>query len=121
MGGVNFNEIFALMAELKTIRCILPLRTIMDLEMHQMNAKMPFLNVVLEVEIYMKQPEGFVQKCVEHLLCKLKKVLYKLRQSLKAWYECINICFINKGFTRKSCKLFIVYFANLSLHCDNHT
>lgn len=53
---------------------------------------------VLEVEIYIDRPEGFVQEGKEHLVCKLKKALYGLKQLLRAWYHCIDSFFINKVF-----------------------
>ncbi len=44
--GVNFNEIFALVAKFTTIRCMLAIRTVMNLEIHQMDVKITFLNGV---------------------------------------------------------------------------
>jgi hypothetical protein len=53
---------FAPMNKFISIRCILTIGTTMDWEIHQMDVKMSFLNGVLEVEIYMDQPKGFVQE-----------------------------------------------------------
>jgi hypothetical protein len=50
-----------------------------------MNVKTAFLNGVLEVVIYINQPEGFVQEGKKHLVCKLIKALYGLKQSPRAW------------------------------------
>ena len=50
-----------------------------DLELHQMDVKTTFLNRDLEEEVYMKQPEGFSSSDGEHLVCKLKKSIYKLK------------------------------------------
>ena len=66
-----------------------------------MDIKTAFLNSELDVVIFMKQPEGFVRKGREHLVCKLKKSLYKLKQSKRAWYKCIHIFFVKRGFTRR--------------------
>ena len=82
--GVNFSETFALVAKYNTTRVILILVATMGLEIHQIVVKTVFLNGELDVEIYMKQPEGFVQKCREHLICKLRKLLYGLKQSIRA-------------------------------------
>ena len=46
-----------------------------------MDVKTTFLNVDLEEEVYMKQPKGFSSNIGEHLVCKLKKTIYKLRQA----------------------------------------
>ena len=76
MVGVDFNEIFALVAKFITIRYILALKTAVDLEIHQMVVKTTLLNGMLEVEIYKDQPHGFVQEGKKNLVCKLKKNLY---------------------------------------------
>ena len=73
VAGVDFNETFAPMAKFITIRCIIiALRAAIVWEIHQMDVKTIFLNGVLKVEIYMDQPEGFVQERKKHLMCKLK-------------------------------------------------
>jgi hypothetical protein len=76
---VDFDETFAPVAKFITIRCILAIAAAMNWEIHQMDVKTAFLNGVLEVVIYMDQPEGFVQKGKEHLVCKLIKALYGLK------------------------------------------
>ena len=55
-------------------------------------------NGLLDVEIYMDQPEEFIQCEREHLVYKFKKVLYKLKQPPKEWYHYIDSFFINDGF-----------------------
>ena len=65
-----------------------------------MDVKAAFFNGVLEVEIYMNQPEGFVQEVKEYLVCKLKKALYGLKHLLRVWYHHIDLIFIYRGFCR---------------------
>jgi hypothetical protein len=60
--GVDYNETFAFVAKFVSIRCILALTVIEDMEIHQMNVKIAFFNVDLEEEIYMEQPKGFAQE-----------------------------------------------------------
>ena len=98
--GVDFNETFAPVAKFSTIRCLLALGAAMDLEMHQMDVKTAFLNGELEEDVYMDQPPGFVQEGQAHLVCKLKKSLYGLKQSPRAWYESFHAFFTREGFTR---------------------
>ncbi len=78
---VDYNETFAPVAKFTSIRCIFALVALEDMEMHQMDMKTAFLNGELEEEIYMEQPQGFVHQGGEHLVCKLHKSLYGLKQS----------------------------------------
>lgn len=98
--GVDFHETFAPVAKFTTIRCILAIGAAMDLEMHQMDVKTAFLNGELDEDIYMVQPEGFVQPGNENLVCKLNKSLYGLKQSPRAWYQKIDTFLVHIGFTR---------------------
>ena len=88
--GVDFNETFAPVAKFTTIQCIVALGAALDLEMHQMDVKTAFLNGDLEEDIYMEQPSDFVQRGQEHLVCKLRKSLYGLKQASRAWYQKIE-------------------------------
>ena len=53
--------------------------------LHQMDVKTAFLNGELEEVVFMKQPEGFVVQGQEHLVCRLKKSIYGLKQSPRCW------------------------------------
>ena len=77
--GVNFGEIFSPIAKLISIRVLTPLATTFDLEIEKMDVKTTFLHGDIEEEIYMKQPEGFIIKGKEELVCRLKKYLYGLK------------------------------------------
>ncbi|MCO5569959.1 hypothetical protein L7F22_023673 [Adiantum nelumboides] len=74
--GVDFQEIFSPMVKMTTLRMLLALVATEDMELDQMDVITAFLHGDLEEEIYMQQPEGFVQKGKEHLVCKLLKSLY---------------------------------------------
>jgi len=52
-----------------------------DFELHQMDVKTAFLNENLEEDVYMDQPVGFIEEGKEHMVCKLKKPIYRLKQA----------------------------------------
>ncbi|MCQ7016867.1 DDE-type integrase/transposase/recombinase, partial [Clostridioides difficile] len=83
--GIDYEETFSPVAMLKSIRILLAIAAHMDYEIWQMDVKTAFLNGSLEENIYMKQPEGFIAKGQEHLVCKLKKSIYGLKQASRSW------------------------------------
>jgi hypothetical protein len=68
--------------------------------LEQMDVKTAFLHGDLEEQIYIEQPEGFSQPGQEHLVCKLKKSLYELKQSLRQWYKRFDSYMIKIGYMR---------------------
>ena len=61
-----------------------------DLKLHQLDITTTFLNGELNEDIYMKHSEGFEIKGKEHLVCKLNRSLYGLKQSPRCWNEALN-------------------------------
>jgi hypothetical protein len=128
---VDYNETFAPVAKFVSICCIFALATIEDMKIYQMDVKTAFLNGDLEKEIYMEQPEGFTQEG-EHLVCKLHKSLYGLKQYLRAWNQKLDAFLKNIEFVKSDAnfsiyvaqigdvKFFIVvYVDDLILVCNN--
>ena len=70
-----------------SIRLLIAVATIHDLKIHQMDVKTTFLNGDLDEEIYMDQPEGFVEPGQESKVCKLIKSVYGWQQAPKQWHE----------------------------------
>ena len=87
MYGVDYQETFALVAKLNTIRVLLSLATNNDWQLQQLDVKNPFLNYDLEEEVYMKLPPGFDVARTDGKVCKLKKSFYGLKQSPRAWFN----------------------------------
>lgn len=69
-----------------------------DLELHQIDVKTDFLNGNLEDEVYMDQLEGFSLKKKEHVVCKLNKSIYGLKQASRKWYLNFNNTITSFGF-----------------------
>lgn len=80
--GVDYSETFALVAKMNFIRLVLAIAATHHWEVHQMDVKSAFLHGDLQEEIYMEQPQGFVQD--PSLVCRLRKSLYGLKQAPRA-------------------------------------
>ena len=65
-----------------------------------MDVKCAFLNGILDEEVYIEQPEGFVDLDKRDMVCKLHKALYGLKQTPRAWYERLHNYLIQIGFQR---------------------
>jgi hypothetical protein len=113
--GIDFGEIFSLVAKLTSIRFMLSVAAAFDFEVEQMDVKTTFLHGDLEEEIYMKQPEGFFVKGKKELVCKLKKSLYGLKQSPRMWYKKFDTYMLGLGFTRSK-EDHCVYFKLIGDH-----
>ena len=79
--GQDYEETFSPLFRFESIRMIISLAAQYQLKLHQMDVTTAFLNRELEEEVYMRQPEGFIAEGQEHLVCKLKRSIYGLRQS----------------------------------------
>ena len=88
--GLDYNESFAPTFCPATLRIIMAMSAVEDLELHSVDITAAFINGDLDEEIYMKQPEGF------HIgspskVCHLRKSLYGLKQSARQWKE-VTLC-----------------------------
>ncbi len=97
--GIDYEETYAPVARYASIRCILALVAHYDLELHQMDVKSAYLNGELEETIYMRQPEGFVQKGTESLVLQLRKSLYGLKQAGRTWNAKMDATLKGHSFT----------------------
>ncbi|GKC56678.1 retrovirus-related pol polyprotein from transposon TNT 1-94, partial [Tanacetum coccineum] len=84
--GVDYKETFSPVSRKDSLRIVMALVAHFDLELHQMDVKTAFLNGDLHEDVYMAQPQGFKSKGQEHLVCKLKKSIYGLKQASRQWY-----------------------------------
>lgn len=79
--GVDFTNVFSPIVKHNSIRALLGIVAIHDLELEQLDMKTAFLHGELQEDIYMHKPEGFVVSGKENCVCLLKKSLYGLKQS----------------------------------------
>ncbi|GJV06143.1 retrovirus-related pol polyprotein from transposon TNT 1-94 [Tanacetum coccineum] len=84
--GIEFKESFALVARLEAIESLLHV-VHKNLTVYQMDVKTAFLNGILYEEVYVSQPDGFVDQDNPNHVYKLKKALYKLKQAPRALYD----------------------------------
>ncbi|GKB06922.1 integrase, catalytic region, zinc finger, CCHC-type containing protein [Tanacetum coccineum] len=83
--GIDFEESFAPVARLEAIRIFLAFAAHMNMVVYQMDVKTAFLNGNLREEVYVSQPDGFVDPDNPNHVYKLKKALYGLKQAPRAW------------------------------------
>ena len=100
MEGVDYDETFALVARMESIRILLALACHLKFKLYQMDVKITFLNGLLKEDVYVAQPKGFIDlHFLDHVLY-LKKALYGLKQAPRAWYDWLTQYLVSHGFTR---------------------
>ncbi|GJT15527.1 retrotransposon protein, putative, ty1-copia subclass [Tanacetum coccineum] len=90
---VDYEETFSPVANIRSIRILISIVAFNDYEIWQMDVKTTFLNGYLDEDIYMVQPEGFVDPKHPRKVCKLQRSIYGLKQASRSW---------NKRFDEKS-------------------
>eukprot|EP00253_Pinus_taeda_P018477 PITA_18477 len=98
--GIEFHDIFSPVVKIVSIRIVLALVALLDLELQQLDVKTAFLHGDLDEEIYMEQPEGFVQHRNEKFVYRLKKSLYGLKQSPRQWYKKFDSFMLSQKYVR---------------------
>ncbi|GKB02363.1 retrovirus-related pol polyprotein from transposon TNT 1-94, partial [Tanacetum coccineum] len=98
--GIDFEESFALVARLDTIRIFLAYAAHMNMIVYQMDVKTTFLNDILREEVYVSQPDGFVDQDNPNHVYKLKKALYGLKQAPHAWYDILSKFLLSQEFSK---------------------
>nr|GEY52148.1 hypothetical protein [Tanacetum cinerariifolium] len=112
--GIDFEESFAPVTRIKAIGIIIANATSKNMTIYQMYVKTTFFNGELKEEVYVSEPEGFVDLDHPKYVYRLKKALYGLKQAPRAWYDTLSWFLLDnkfsKGavdpalFTRKTCK-----------------
>ena len=87
MEGVDYDERFALVARMESIRILLALACQLKFKLYQMDVKTAFLNGLRQEDVYVAQPKGFIDPHFPDHVLYLKKALYGLKQAHKDWYD----------------------------------
>jgi hypothetical protein len=95
---LDFDETYAPVARLGSIRILLAYATYHGFKLYQIDVKSAFLNGLINEEVYVEQPPGFEDSVYPTHVYKLSKALYGLKQAPRAWYECLRDFLITNGF-----------------------
>ena len=98
--GIDYEETFSPVADIRAIRILIAIAAFYDYEIWQMDVKTAFLNGHLYEEVYMEQPEGFVNPKYPNRVCKLKRSIYGLKQASRQWNKRFDDEIKKFGFTQ---------------------
>ncbi len=96
---VDYDETFSPVIKLPTVRMILSLAVSLNWPLRQFDVSNAFLHGILKEEVYMTQPQGYVDPNQPHHVCKLHKLIYGLKQASSAWFERFTGQLLQCGFT----------------------
>ncbi|GKC06866.1 retrovirus-related pol polyprotein from transposon TNT 1-94, partial [Tanacetum coccineum] len=97
---INFEEFFAPVACIEAIRIFIANVASKNMTIYQMDIKTAFLNGELNEEVYVSQPEGFVDPDLPTHVYHIKKALYGLKQAPKAWYNTLSRFLLENKFSK---------------------
>ena len=100
--GIDYDEVFAPVARMETVRVLLALAAQGEWEVHHMDVKSAFLNGNLQEEVYVHQPPGFSDPKHPGKVLRLRKALYGLKQAPRAWNARLDHELKHLGFIRCS-------------------
>nr|GEY33631.1 retrovirus-related Pol polyprotein from transposon TNT 1-94 [Tanacetum cinerariifolium] len=112
--GINFEESFSPFAIMEAIRIFLAYAAHKSFIVFQIDVKTAFLHGTLKEDVYVCQPEGFIDADHSSHIYKLKKALYGLKQAPRAWYDELLTFFLQNHFFKGTIDptLFIMRFDN---------
>ncbi|GJZ17085.1 retrovirus-related pol polyprotein from transposon TNT 1-94 [Tanacetum coccineum] len=98
--GIGFKESFAPIARLEAVRIFIAYAAHKSFPIYQMDVKTTFLNGLLKEDVYVAQPDGFVDPDHPEKVYHLRKALYGLKQAPRVWYDELSNFLMSKGFTK---------------------
>lgn len=100
----DYDAVSAPVVRLESLRVLMAIVCIEDLECDTMNINTAFRNGCLEEEVYVRQPEGLVEPGKKAMVCKLLKSLYSLKQASRAWHKALTAQLQSAGFEPLQCE-----------------
>nr|GEW37401.1 hypothetical protein [Tanacetum cinerariifolium] len=100
--GVDFEESFTPVARLEGVRLFIAYAAHKSFMVYQMDVKTAFLYGPLKEEVYVNQPDGFIDPYHPDKVYRLKKALYGLKQAPRVWYDELSNFLVSKGFSKGS-------------------
>uniref|UniRef100_A0A2N9J544 Reverse transcriptase Ty1/copia-type domain-containing protein n=1 Tax=Fagus sylvatica TaxID=28930 RepID=A0A2N9J544_FAGSY len=97
--GIDFDETFSPVIKPPTVRLILSLAVSLKWPLRQLDVKNAFLHGTLKKEVYMTQPQGYIDSAHPNYVCRLHKSIYGLKQAPRAWFESFTSQLLHLGFT----------------------
>ncbi|GJW54996.1 retrovirus-related pol polyprotein from transposon TNT 1-94 [Tanacetum coccineum] len=98
--GIDFEESFTPVARLEAVRIFVAYIAHKSVPIYQMDVKTASLNGPLKEEVYVGQPDGFIDPDHLEKVYRLRKALYGLKQAPRVWYDKLSTFLMSKGFTK---------------------
>jgi histone deacetylase 1/2 len=108
--GIDYEDTFSPVVKAATIRLILSIAVTKDWSLRQLDVQNAFLHRILDEEVYMYQPPGYVDTTHPSYVCKLDKALYGLKQAPRAWYARLCSKLVKLGFTPSKADTSLFYY-----------
>jgi histone deacetylase 1/2 len=117
--GIDYEKTYSLVAKMTIVRAIIVMVITKGWSLHQMNVNNVFLCGNLQEEMYMEQPPGHVDQTHPNFVCRLKKVLYILKETPRAWSDKIGQYLVTSGFQTTNA-IFSVHVKKKSWCCSHN-
>jgi hypothetical protein len=116
--GIDYTGTFSPVIKSSTIRIVLALAVTYNWPSRQLDVSNAFLHGSLMEEVYMEQPQGFINKDYPHYVCRLHKSIYGLKQAPRAWFHCLSNNLLELGFKASlvDTSLFIFSWNNIKVY-----
>ncbi|KAJ9685012.1 hypothetical protein PVL29_017155 [Vitis rotundifolia] len=115
--GSDYGDTFSPVAKIASVRLLLSMAAMCSWPLYQLDIKNAFLHGDLAEEVYMEQPPGFVAQGESGLVCRLRRSLYGLKQSPRAWFGRFSSVVQEFGMLRSTADHSVFYHHNSLGQC----